>query len=189
MVSKIQKKDCVYIAICVVLISLGIFTNVKYGFSLFKALSNAFLMLGCLMVARIDFNSHIIPNKILAALLITRTFLLTCDVVGGIECVQGVWRFANCLRSLTGMIIGLIVMLFVYVISRHAIGMGDVKLSAIIGFFMGTAGWYTALILGSILAAGFSIVQLIRKKMKLKDEIPLGPFLAAGVVIAVIIGA
>lgn len=189
MVSRLQKKDYVYIAFCVVLISLGIFTNIKYGFNLFKILSYTCLAVGCLIVARIDFRDHIIPNKILAALLIIRTFLLLCDIVWEIKRNQGVWCFANLVRSLTGLLIGLVIMLLVYAVSRHAIGMGDVKLSAVIGFFMGTSGWYTALILGSILAAGFSIVQLLRKKMKLKDEIPLGPFLAAGVVIAVIIGA
>lgn len=189
MVSRLQKKDYAYIVCCALLIGFGIFTNIKYGFDLFKILSYAALSAGCLIIARIDFRDHIIPNKILAALLLVRTFLLLCDIVWAMKHSQGVWCFANTVRSFTGLLIGLAIMLLVCVLSRHAIGMGDVKFSAVIGFFMETSGWYTALLLGSILAAGFSAVQLIRKKIKLKDEIPLGPFLAAGVVIAVMIGA
>lgn len=186
----IQKdKKYIYVIFCILLIAAGVFTNIEYGFALCKIGTYAVLSTGCLIIARIDYIEHRIPNKILLFLLLIRVVILLTEIIwGGITGSKG-WSFMNLFHSFVGLLIGLIVMLFVYVISRHAIGMGDVKLSAIIGFFMGTAGWYTALILGSILAAGFSIVQLIRKKMKLKDEIPLGPFLAAGVVIAVIIGA
>ena len=186
----IQKyKKYIYVMFCALLAAFGIFTNIEYGFTLYKIGSYAALSIGSLIIARIDYLEHRIPNRILLILLFVRLIFLLVEIIWrGIAGSEG-WRFINLLRSCVGLLIGLVIMLLVYVISRHAIGMGDVKLSAVIGFFMGTSGWYTALILGSILAAGFSIIQLIRKKMKLKDEIPLGPFLAAGVVIAVIIGA
>lgn len=189
MVSKLQKKDYAYAVICIALTGFGIFANAKYGFNLFKILSYASLSLGCLIAARVDYREHIIPNKILVVLLIIRAIMLLGDTVWGAGSDQGVLRFTNVIRSFAGMFIGFAIMILVYVISKHAIGMGDVKLSAVIGFYMWTQGWYTSLIFGSVLAALFSIVQLLRKKMTLKDEIPLGPFLAAGVVIAVIIGA
>lgn len=186
-IQKYQKY--IYVIFCALLVVFGIVTNIKYGFALYKTASYAALSIGCLTIARIDYTEHRIPNRILWILLLVRSFFLLVEIIWrGIAGSEG-WRFTNLFRSCVGLLVGLAIMLLVYVVSRHAIGMGDVKLSAVIGFFMGMTGWYIAMIFGSILAAGFSIVQLIRKKMKLKDEIPLGPFLAAGVVIAVIIGA
>lgn len=186
-IQKYQKGICVMLY--VLLVGFGIFANIEYGFSLYKTVSYAALSAGCLIIAHIDHREHRIPNRILLILLLVRMLLLFAEIIGrSLNDSEG-WSFGIFFRSCTGLTFGLVIMLFVYIISRHAIGMGDVKLSAVIGFFMETSGWYTALLIGSIAAAGFSVVQLIRKKMKLKDEIPLGPFFAFGVVAAVIIGA
>ncbi len=64
-------------------------------------------------------------------------------------------------------------------LKKEAFGGGDVKLLAGIGAWTGGVGAYDALLLGSFLGAGYSLVLLARGKLDRSDPIPFGPFLAA----------
>ena len=76
-----------------------------------------------------------------------------------------------------------------YVLSRHAVGMGDVKLVAVIGMCLGFGSTYLVMLLSLILSALYGGIQVIRKKKSMKDEIAFGPFLAVGTLIVLLIGA
>lgn len=64
-------------------------------------------------------------------------------------------------------------------LKKEAFGGGDVKLLAGIGAWTGGTGAYDALLLGSFLGAGYSVVLLARGSLRRSDPIPFGPFLAA----------
>ncbi|MEU4217164.1 A24 family peptidase [Actinoplanes sp. NPDC026623] len=90
---------------------------------------------------------------------------------------------------LTAMMAGLAVGAF-YLLAALAlpsqIGLGDVRLATILGFALGVNGW-TAVVLGTalpyLLAPPFALALLLRGGSR-KAQLPFGPFLIAGAVIA-----
>jgi len=77
--------------------------------------------------------------------------------------------------------------LLIAVLAPGQIGMGDVRLSAVLGAALGIGGWQT-LLLGALLpyiaAFPFALMQLQRDPPSQRGQMPFGPFLAAGAVMA-----
>ena len=87
-----------------------------------------------------------------------------------------------------GMLLGFLVFLLAYGLSRKSIGLGDVKLVAVLGFDLGMSLVWTVMVAGLLLAGIYSCIQLARKKVSMKDAIPLAPFLAAGTILIMLLG-
>jgi len=77
-------------------------------------------------------------------------------------------------------------MLIINLIYPRGMGMGDVKLSLMVGAFL-VRNVITGLFLGFLLGAVYGI-GLIIKKRKLKQTIPFGPFISLGSIIALFWG-
>ena len=97
------------------------------------------------------------------------------------------------LNSLFGVILGggiLLVIAYSYEIikKRQGMGMGDVKLLAMIGAFFGWEGVLFVIFLGSILGSVIGISIIIAKKGDLKYALPFGPFLSIAAVIYIFTG-
>lgn len=61
------------------------------------------------------------------------------------------------------------------------IGMGDAKLLAAIGGWLGYQAIFPTFFYGSILGSLFGVsAMILKKRLNLKSEIPFGPFLAVG---------
>ncbi len=83
-------------------------------------------------------------------------------------------------------IIGLI---FMEVLSRislkimeyESLGLGDAKLAAVGGAWLGTEGLITAISISFILSALFTILGLFSGKLRMRQAFPFGPFLALGI--------
>jgi leader peptidase (prepilin peptidase)/N-methyltransferase len=77
--------------------------------------------------------------------------------------------------------------LIFHVVSRRGLGLGDVKLVALIGAVAGLgAGHYQALeaiVVGVFLGGVVALLLLITRIRSLKDPIPYGPFLCVGAVV------
>jgi prepilin signal peptidase PulO-like enzyme (type II secretory pathway) len=58
----------------------------------------------------------------------------------------------------------------------------DVKLFAAIGLVLGGHGTLAVLVLSSLLSAAVFSVQLIRKKIKRTDSLPLGPYICGSAI-------
>jgi leader peptidase (prepilin peptidase)/N-methyltransferase len=71
---------------------------------------------------------------------------------------------------------------------REGLGLGDVKLLAMIAAFLGLALTLFSFFIGVLAAASFAVVLLLRKKASGSDRIPFGSFLAAGAIAAIFIG-
>ncbi|MBV8388135.1 MAG: prepilin peptidase, partial [Acidimicrobiia bacterium] len=76
-------------------------------------------------------------------------------------------------------------------ISPRGMGFGDVRLSFLLGLFLGWLdlrhvflGVFVGFLLGSIVGL---VLMALRRRGR-RDHIPFGPFLAAGAVIAVLFG-
>ncbi|MFJ6374838.1 prepilin peptidase [Pseudarthrobacter oxydans] len=113
----------------------------------------AFLFLAILGVqlSRIDIALHLLPNLLVLSLLAGGSLLL---LVPGFLNMQG----DDLLRAALGALILFAGYLVLGLISPGAIGMGDVKLAAPVGLYLGYLGW-TQLLYGGLL--GFIINGLV----------------------------
>jgi prepilin signal peptidase PulO-like enzyme (type II secretory pathway) len=94
---------------------------------------------------------------------------------------------------LTSAILGALVLsaflFLIYILSRgRAMGLGDVKLAALIGLMVGLASGIAALIIAFIIGAVVSLAIVLVRKKKLKDAVPFGPFLTVGVLSVIFLG-
>ena len=69
-----------------------------------------------------------------------------------------------------------------------AMGFGDVKLAILIGLLLGYPNIIVGLFLGFLFGAIIGSVLILLKKRGLKSEIPFGPFLLVGMLIALFFG-
>ncbi len=96
--------------------------------------------------------------------------------------------FDRILSSLAGGAIGLAAMALPYVVYRRGMGMGDIKLAALIGLATGFPSIFVALLLAVISGGLIAGVLLLSKIKKRTDAIPFAPFLAAAAMVALLWG-
>jgi len=133
------------------------------------------IFLGALLItaAMIDLDHMIIPNRLTyPGMFAGMAFSLQW---GGF----GFWR------AFHGAVIGVLAMLFMYFLGkllykRESLGMGDIKLTIVIGFFVGPF-WTAVVCVLAVFSGGIlGIIQLITGRKSRWDEVPFGPFLAFG---------
>ena len=70
-------------------------------------------------------------------------------------------------------------------------GFGDVKLSGVLGLYLGWLGWgawSVGLFLGFLLGALFGLALIAARRGGRKTAVPFGPFMLAGALLAVLVG-
>lgn len=97
--------------------------------------------------------------------------------------------------SLLRAVLGGLVMFGVYFALCFAypagMGFGDVKLSGVLGLYLGWLGWgalAVGLFLGFLLGGVFGIALIAVKKGGRKTAVPFGPFMLLGALLAVLVG-
>ena len=122
----------------------------------------------------VDFRTYEIPVGF-------NLFILT---LGLIHCVC---HYTNWLDYLIGFLcVSVFLLLLYYVTGGRAIGGGDVKLMAVCGLLLGWKLIIFAFLLGCIIG---SVIHLIRMKVSGEGHVlAMGPYLSAGVAIAVLWG-
>ncbi|WP_308930317.1 A24 family peptidase [Arthrobacter sp. SLBN-112] len=122
-------------------------------------------------LARVDIASHLLPNQLVLILLIFGTFLLAAPLIFGQQADGFV-------RALVGAVILFAVYLILALISPGGIGMGDVKLAAPVGLYLGYLGWSQLLyggLLGFIVNGLTTAVLLSGKRRNRAREVAHGP--------------
>ena len=71
---------------------------------------------------------------------------------------------------------------------RETLGGGDIKLMAAAGLFLGWQNTLLAMFFGIVFGGMYGIYLLAAKKAGKKDHFAFGPFLCAGIVIAMLFG-
>lgn len=140
------------------------------------------LIWGMSVLAVIDHKKHVIPNRLLLFLTAVWT-----AVAGAAIIRETAYGMALLFQSLAGALAGGLIFLFCYVLSRRQLGAGDVKLAFVMGLYLTGQRIIGAVFYGIIACFFYSVIQLIRKKIGLKDGIPLVPFLYIGVLITLCI--
>jgi leader peptidase (prepilin peptidase)/N-methyltransferase len=85
-------------------------------------------------------------------------------------------------------VILLIVVASEWILKRQGMGMGDVKLAAMIGAFLGWPVGPVALYLGFLAGGLVAVLLLLLRVRGRRDPIPFGPALAAGALLALFWG-
>ena len=152
---------------------LGAASGVAFGLTLEAAAAALFCWI-LVVVTRTDFEHRLIPDRVVLPGIVLLLALRTVDDPS-IE-----WALATLLAGLA-----LFVVVLVY---PQGLGMGDVKLSALLGaglgYFVGIA-----MFIGFFFAFVPALTLLVRQgRDARKETIPLGPFLALGAVITLFAG-
>ncbi len=138
-------------------------------------------------ISFIDLEFTIIPNRIVyPGLIVGLLFAI------GMAIVQK--DMGLLLSRLLGFAIGGVGILFIVIVGsailrKQAMGMGDVKLMAMIGIFLGP--WpHLAITLMAASVAGtiVGVVLMIARRKKMDSAIPFGPFLAMGALLSLSYG-
>ncbi|MFB0559413.1 MAG: A24 family peptidase [Dehalococcoidales bacterium] len=147
----------------------------KFGLGLELGIS---LVYACLLtvIFVIDLENQLVLNKVIypgMALAFAFSFF---------------WPGLGVLRSLAGGALGLAAMALPFIIYRRGMGMGDVKLGALVGLIAGYPLVIVALLL-SVITGGLVAAGLLAFKIKKrKDPIPFAPFLATSTMVTLLWG-
>jgi leader peptidase (prepilin peptidase) / N-methyltransferase len=86
--------------------------------------------------------------------------------------------------SLLGAVTGFVLLLVIALVSKGGMGMGDVKLYALLGFVLGFKLVLLSFFFSTLFGAVIGGLALLFKIVKRKQPIPFGPFIAAGTLTA-----
>jgi leader peptidase (prepilin peptidase)/N-methyltransferase len=82
--------------------------------------------------------------------------------------------------SLFGAVVGFCLLLFIAFISKGGMGGGDIKLYGVLGIVLGWKLVLLSFFLATLLGAVIGLLGMAAGKVKRKNPIPFGPFIAAG---------
>ena len=156
----------------------GIYIAYLFGVN-FGAFLSFFFFLSVLIIFFTDLNEYIIPNIItysISALgIVISYFSLSIFDISLIESLMG--------GLISGGILLLTSKIYLLLRKREGMGMGDVKMIAMIGFWIGIESTFIVLIVSSLLGSIIGIALIKFKKMDSQQYIPFGTFLSIGVII------
>ncbi|MEX5301820.1 A24 family peptidase [Kocuria sabuli] len=132
----------------------------------------------------IDLRHHLLPNAVVGPALGIGLVLL---IVASAD--EGTW--GALLRAVLGALVLFVLYLVLALISPAGLGMGDVKLAAVLGLFLGYQGWgalFVGAVLASVIGAVVGLAVLASRRGGLRSDVPFGPSLLAGALLAVVVG-
>ncbi|MDR3124623.1 MAG: A24 family peptidase [Endomicrobium sp.] len=150
----------------------------KYSFSVSFFLL-VFFVYSLISISVVDYFHRIIPAVFPALMVIFGIIFSFLNVSLGENI------FFRFLHSLFGIIVGagflfLLSFLGGLIYKKEVIGLGDVKLMAGVGAFIGCQKVLFAIFIAAVLASMVGLVLIVAKKITRKDYIAFGPFLSVG---------
>ena len=117
------------------------------------------------------------------------SYIVAGALLLGAAIAGGQWDAA--LRALLGGVILFVAFYLMAFIKPGAMGFGDVKLSGVLGLYLGWLGWGTLIVgaFGAFLLGGiFSIALLVTRRVSRTSGIPFGPWMIAGAFVGIFFG-
>lgn len=124
----------------------------------------------------IDYEHHRLPDRLVRAAALAAVVLLA--VAAGVD-----GRWGDYLRALEAAAAAWAVLALLWFISPRSFGLGDVKLGAVLGGYLGWAGWlelYYGLFAGFLLGCLVGIALMLSRRATLKSALAFGPMLIFG---------
>jgi leader peptidase (prepilin peptidase)/N-methyltransferase len=138
------------------------------------ALASALILLaGLVAITAIDLDHQIIPDVLsLPGIALGVLFSLVPGGIGWAPSLLGV--------LLGGGLFVVIIVASTRVLGQAGMGVGDVKLGAMLGAFLGWKLALMSILLSTLLGGPLAAILLVTGRKSRKDPIPFGPFLALG---------
>lgn len=171
-----EKISIQYPAIELITAAIFLLLFVKFGLSIYF-LKYAVIASLLIVITFIDLKTQEIPDELIIFGLITGLLFNLYDIK------------ANLLQGILGFLLGGGSFLIIAMITRGAMGGGDIKLMAVLGLYFGWKMVILIALLSFILGAIISLVLIIAKIKGRKDYIPFGPFIATSALITVFYGS
>lgn len=178
-----RKRMMILTAGSVLIFGAGCWFMMVYEYHLLKIVRYWLLMYGLLLLAFLDAEKKIIPNQALLVMTGTRTILL----IGECICFPELY-FEILVSAFIGLLGGGLLFLIPGILMKKGIGMGDVKLAAVIGYYLGFQVLMSNLMITLTLTVLAGVTALIVKKASPYSEIPFVPFAAVGTIITILMG-
>jgi leader peptidase (prepilin peptidase)/N-methyltransferase len=132
----------------------------------------------------IDLDVRRIPNRVLYPGTVVGVALLAAGSVAD-GALDALWR------GLAGGGVAFAVFLVIALAARGGFGFGDVKLSFLLGVFLGYRSWGTLVVglFGGFLVGGVvAIALLLARRVSRRDAVPFGPSMVTGALVALVVG-
>ena len=157
------------------LVFVMVFKDGPYlGTSLIRSVLILSILSSLIVIFVSDLKYHLISDYILIALFVFSLFYHLFNNVT-------VQQFSN--FFLSGLIVALPIFLIYFISKERAMGLGDVYLSAIMGFLLGWQAGFLSLYIAFVTGAIFGLFLILLKRKKIKSKVAFGPFLVIGTVI------
>lgn len=175
-------KECTAAA-CIAAVSLASFSiyqgNLLGAYDYIRCI---FIITLMALLSVIDYEEKKVPNRILVIILLV--WILLSSIFIFIDLQLTVYKI---ITALFGAVFALITFGITYIVSKKMLGAGDVKLSFLMGLYLGAERIFGAVLYGALLSVFFSLGGLLAKKLKRSDNIPFVPFLFIGSVITLFV--
>lgn len=163
------------------MVGAGLAVGALLGWRLgLQAALPAFLYLAAISVvlAPIDLRSFRLPDKMVLPSYVIGAALLA---LGGM---------APLTRGLAAAAVSFVLYLVLALANPRGLGFGDVKLAGLLGLYLGWLGWQTlfiGMLAAFLLAAATGIALIAARRATRKTQIPFGPFMLAGALLAIVL--
>ncbi len=155
----------------------------EFGFS-WRTPAFCVLMAGLVALSWIDLHTQRLPRGIIYWTALIGVPLLCVAAIAEGE-PERIWMM------LLGAAISLAIMGFIYLVSRGGLGDGDVRLSPLLGGYLGFLNPGLApvgLFFGFLIGAVVGVALMVAKRAGRRTAVPFGPFLALGTIVAIFVG-
>jgi len=167
---------------------LFLFMFLKFGLTM-KAFYNLTLLYLLIGITLIDLEYRIVPNTLVAAGLILGALMQLPNIFSyWFEISPSLLTEPFFNDAVLGFLVGGALLLIVFLVSRGGMGAGDVKLIAMIGYFVGLRGTALVLLLAFLFGALVGVTFMLLGRLTRKDALPFAPYLSLATFIEVFWG-
>ena len=178
---KLTKNRVLYLIIgSITVAALVLCLNMTYSLELLPRLNLIALVLVILPAAAVDIKLQKIPNVFLIAGLAIRCVILALMYIRD---AGNAWSITK--DSLIGAAIIGVFFLLLLLVFKNSVGMGDIKLFALMGLYQGVWGVVNSVFFSLLVSFFVSVTLLILRKKGRKDTISFGPSIYLGTIIAI----
>lgn len=178
---KLTKMKVFYLILSIIsILSLILIFEEMYDIDIFTKIKLLSLVSFLIPAAAIDLRKQVIPNQLLFFSLTFRVLLLVFEFIFSTSTI-----FLILTDSIAGAVIISAFFLLLYFVFKNSIGMGDIKLFAIMGLYQGLWGVINSVFFSLMTSFLISIGLLVTRKKSRKDTISFAPSILLGTIIAI----